>query len=144
MDEDILLSDPPTWEEISAAGGATLINLTPHVITVLDEEGHPIKEIPPADHGPLRVTGSTELVEDEDGPIVDHEWNEIPLYREKECPVPHLGGQIPGVFLIVTREVAKAARYRQRPDLLVPNWVEDEEGKTLGCRGFYRVLSYAV
>lgn len=101
-----------------------ILNLTPHVINVFDMEGNHVKDIPVAKGMPTpRVSQSQKYLGELDG---------IPITRQFFGQVENLPDPKPGVFLIVSTMVAKAAP--ERKDLLVPGpSIRNDKGQTCGC-----------
>ena len=103
----------------------TVLNLTPHPLKVLGEDGEPMLELPKAE-APARVSASTRRVGEVDG---------IPVYQEILGEVENLPEPREGAYYVVSRMIAAACPGRH--DLLVPgNLIRDGEGRIIGCRGF--------
>lgn len=119
---------------------ATIINLTPHAITLLDStntvfdpksrsykiEGEVVVKatIPPS--GEVARCSMTEEVVGE--------VNSTPLVKNTYGQIEGLPDPQPDTYYIVSALVATAAG---RPDLLIPSrMVRDNEGKILGCTAF--------
>jgi len=103
-----------------------LVNLTPHPITILDEQNRVVKEIP--SHGIARARQSHVP----GNPVVG-----IPTARVKVSSIEKLPEPAHGVLLIVSLVTATAAKAVNRwcGDLLVPGPMQrDEHGVVLGCR----------
>jgi len=97
-----------------------LINLTPHPIVVVGEEGERI--IPPSGMV-LRLPERVEPAGEVEG---------IPVVRKALDGASALPAMEEGVFYVVSLAVAQAAR---RPDFLVPDdFIRDGEGRIVGCR----------
>lgn len=102
-----------------------LVNLSPHSITILNEDNEVVRELPPRPEDPPRVEEEVEELGTHAAvPIVKKTFGEI-----KGLPEPKKG-----VLYITSALVAKAASGRD--DLLVPNTIRDEDGNILGCRSF--------
>lgn len=98
-----------------------IINLTPHDVTFVNDEGKPIMTIPSS--GVTRVASTTAIVS---------EFNGIPVTETTFGQVEGLPEERPGVVYIVSRMVATAAK---RNDLYVPGMqVRDAEGRVIGCK----------
>ena len=98
-----------------------IINLTPHAITFVNDEGKPISSIP--SNGIARVASMTTVV----GYI-----NCIPVTETTFGEVEGLPEAKPGTCYVVSRMVATAAK---RNDLYVPGMqVRDAEGHVIGCK----------
>jgi len=105
-----------------------IINLTPHPVTVVGQDGEPTHVFMPSVPVP-RCREEVVTLGDLDG---------IPLVRKTLGQVENLPDPQEGVYYIVSLAVAQAAR---RPDLLVPDdMVRDEQGSILGCRRFAVVV----
>lgn len=105
----------------------TIVNLTPHTITVLREGAEPI-EYPPSGMV-ARCATQRRMV----GTL-----NGIPINRTGFGEVSGLPEPAPGVYYLVSALVAQALP--QRDDLLIPDdTVRDEEGRIIGCRAFARI-----
>lgn len=105
----------------------TIINLTPHAVTVLREGAEPI-EYPPSGKV-ARCATQRQVI----GSL-----NGIPINRTKFGEVSGVPEPAPGVYYIVSAMVAQALP--QRNDLLIPDdTVRDKEGRIIGCRAFARV-----
>jgi len=104
-----------------------VINLTPHNINVVGEDGQVVQTFP-ASGDLARCQVSREQV---------GEINGIPVNRTVFGDVTGLPEQQEGVVYVVSALVAQAAG---RDDVLIPDdTVRDEEGRIIGCRGFARV-----
>ncbi len=101
-----------------------LRNLTPHIITIVDEEGKVVREIQPEGIIP-RLSVSVEKVGTVDG---------YPLTKKVFGEVENLPEAVEGTFLIVSSLVATACK--SRDDLIVPDTVRDSSGRIIGCKGF--------
>lgn len=102
-----------------------LINLTPHPVNMLDNEGNVIKVLPKCEVPP-RLRQETKNV---------GEINGFPLTETKFGTTEHLPKKQVGVFLIVSRLVSSANP--KRTDLIVPNGlVRNENGQIIGCKSF--------
>jgi len=107
---------------------ARIINLTPHPVTVVSQDGGTAHVFMPSGTVP-RCREDVVIIGDLDG---------IPLVRKSLGQVENLPDPQEGVYYIVSLAVAQAAR---RPDLLVPDdMVRDEQGRILGCRRFAVVV----
>lgn len=101
-----------------------IINLTPHAITVLGQNGEVILAIAPSGQV-ARVSQTREIV----GSI-----NGIPVYRSKYGAVTGLPESVDGVALIVSALVRLASP--GRADVYSPGeLVRDASGQPIGCRG---------
>lgn len=100
------------------------INLTPHDINIVNDDGELIFSIPPCGEV-ARVTTSTMVVGylDFDIPLTRTVFGEIEGLREK----------VDGVYQIVSSLVKQ--RCLDRDDVVVPNEsVRDEHGRIIGCK----------
>ena len=101
-----------------------IINLTPHIVNMVDVKGEEIAKFP--SEGEARCTQTTNKV---------GEINSIPLTETSFGSVTGLPNEQEGIKYIVSRLVMQACQ--ERKDLLVPNEiVRDEEGKIVGCKSF--------
>ncbi|KNZ70326.1 hypothetical protein Tfer_0886 [Thermincola ferriacetica] len=109
-----------------------IINLTPHPVTLVREDGAAV-EIPSAAEKLPRCSETSEQI----GEIFIGDLR-IPVIRKSLGRVENLPDPEEGTFYIVSLAVAQAARHRR--DLLVPNdTVRDEQGKIIGCRSLATV-----
>lgn len=106
-----------------------IINLTPHVVTLYDEDDNFRQEFLPAEEGPLRL-----------------ETHELGMTVVDGIMVSLVGygdmGSAPAakrdVYYLVSLPLALSVR---RADFLVPyNEVRDEDGRIIGCRSLAKVL----
>lgn len=108
-----------------------LINLTPHKITIIGNDGKTMCEIAPS--GTIARAASVIV----DSGTVDG----IPVVRTSYGLVEGLPAPIDGTMYIVSSLTATAARRSGRTieDLLIPGrMVRDEEGVILGCQALSR------
>lgn len=104
-----------------------LVNLTPHEITVITDDGKEIK-IPPSGRI-ARILTKDEKV---------GEVNGISMYETKLVEVQDLPEPMPNTLFIVSVVVAEKVR---RSDVLAPySLVRDENGTVKGCRGLCRII----
>ena len=98
-----------------------IINLTPHTITFVNDEGKTIMTIPSS--GIARVASTTAVIAEFEGiPVTETTFGQIEGLPEKKL----------GVIYIVSRMVATASK---RNDLFVPGMqVRDSEGRVIGCK----------
>ena len=109
-----------------------LINLTPHNINIIREDGRLILALPRSG----RVARCDEEVEDLGTLMVD--GVEIPIIRKSLGKVENLPEPQARVFYIVSLAVAKAVP--ERDDLLVPGQaVRDEQGRIIGTSALAKV-----
>lgn len=102
----------------------TLINLTPHPVTVVGDNGEVVMTIP-ASGQVLRLPEVT---------VPAGEIQGVPLVRKVLDPAAELPPHQEGTYYIVSLPVAQVAR---REDFLVPDdLVRDDQGRVLGCRRF--------
>ena len=100
------------------------INLTPHDINIVNDEGELIFAIPPCGDV-ARVSSHTEIVG-----YVDFD---IPLTRTVFGEVEGLREKVDGVYQIVSSLVKQ--RCLDRDDVVIPNEsVRDEHGRIIGCK----------
>jgi hypothetical protein len=106
--------------EFEEAIEEVIYNLTPHDVTIIDQEGNVLDIFPPEEVS-LRATKHTEHV----GRVMG-----INVERTTFV-VSDLPPKIPGTWYIVPKIVAEAAG---RKDFLIPGAVtRDEQGRPLGC-----------
>jgi hypothetical protein len=109
----------------------TIINLTPHEVTLLDGDGNVVRCIPTS--GVARAAKRDRPAAPVDG---------VPTVRSDFGEVTDLPAPSDGVFYIVSSIAAQAAAASGRPtaDLLIPGTVRrDEEGRPLGVTELARV-----
>jgi hypothetical protein len=104
-----------------------IVNLTPHAVTVLGQDGKAVV-IPPS--GTLaRVSVRRNQVS-----RLEIDGTAVPVYSTDYGGIEGLPAPEAGTYYIVSRAVAEAAR---RDDLLVPDdLVRDAGGAVVGCRSF--------
>ena len=102
---------------------ANIINLTPHTIVIVSDDGNVIRTIDPS--GTVaRVSAKT---------IRSGEFDGIPLTRTEFGEVVDLPGPTEDIVYVVSSLVA--SRVPERDDVLIPNEsVRDEKGRIVGCR----------
>lgn len=106
----------------------TFINLTPHAISFLNNDGNIIKVVEAS--GKLaRLTTKTITVDDFDGvPVTETVYGEV-----EGLPDP-----IPNTIFIVSSLVAQ--RVPERQDVFIPNEsVRDDAGRIIGCKSLGRI-----
>ncbi len=110
-----------------------LVNLTPHPVTLVREDGCVVElSAAPKDKVPRCTETVQQVGEIEAGDL------RIPVIRKSLGQVDNLPDPEEGTVFIVPLAVAQAARHRG--DLLVPNdTVRDEQGKIIGCRSLATV-----
>ena len=110
----------------NSGGDRTFINMTPHAIKII-REGKVILNL--ESEGVVRLGESRKLLKVINGvPIYQKTYSTATLPEEKE-----------GVYYVVALPIAQA--YPHRYDLLVPDdYVRDEAGRVIGCRGLARVI----
>ncbi len=105
-----------------------LVNLTPHVINIVSEQGERLLDVP--------VSGT--IARCSQSNVVVGEVADIPITRQTFGEVENLPEPQEGVFYIVSRLVASALP--ERDDLLIPGpLVRDAEGRPCGCQGLSRL-----
>ena len=108
-----------------------LINLTPHEITIVDEDNIPVLTIPAS--GQLaRVSVSTEMVG-----TINVNGNQIRVTESEFGEVTGLPDPMPGVAYVVSLAVINALHKKgiTRTDLYIPNEsVRNEKGFVVGCK----------
>ncbi|MDD7029296.1 MAG: hypothetical protein PUI49_07115 [Prevotellaceae bacterium] len=105
-----------------------LINLTPHIINIVAEDGTRLRDIEMS--GIIaRVGQREEVIGNLDG---------IPVTRQVFGEVMNLPEPQEGVAFIVSRLVAVAAT--DRDDLFIPGpMVRNDQGQPCGCKGLSKV-----
>lgn len=106
-------------------------NLTPHTVTIVDENGDVALELP--SEGVARAAQTDVPAGEVDG---------IPVVRTTFGNPDGLPEAEEGVFLVVSVITANAARAAGRGTedlLLTSNPVRDAEGRIVGCRALARV-----
>jgi hypothetical protein len=110
-----------------------LLNLTPHPITVIADDGTATVSIAPAGPSP-RVREEHAL----EGAVTTETGAEVPVSAIRYTSIDGLPDRQDDTFLIVSMLVAQAAP--DRDDLLVPiGQVRDDQGRIIGCRGLGRL-----
>lgn len=111
-----------------------IVNLTPHAVTVLSQDGAVKVTVPPSG-AVARVTQATE-------PATHGEWAAVSAQYGFPVSVPVYGAmdglpeQAPGTIYIVSAMVRAAAP--SRLDLASPgDLVRNEAGQPTGCRGLF-------
>jgi hypothetical protein len=100
-----------------------IINLTPHDIVIMGENGEKI--ILSKDGTVARVTVNRKATESVNG---------IPIFTESYGDVVGLPNESEGVYWIVSALVRQAVPWRQ--DVLSPGeLIRDEKGQPIGCKG---------
>lgn len=104
-----------------------IINLTPHAITIIAEDGTK------TEFAPSGVIARVAQIREQVGTL-----NGFPLYRNSFGEVVGLPEAKADTVYIVSALVAQAAK--DRDDLvIVDNTIRDENGRIIGARGFARV-----
>ncbi len=130
-----------------------LVNLTPHKIVVIREDGDKV-EIPPSGYT-VRVSATVEEAGEVDGIPVYREALGRPVLVDPKGNETFVDGTRLAVFLIdpfpqatgliVSRVAAEALRKTgyhplAKPPLYVPGQlVRDEQGRVVGCKGLIQV-----
>lgn len=101
-----------------------LVNLTPHNITLMDDQGNIIQDIPSTGVIP-RLKEDTEVIGNVNGiPVTIKTFGGVDSMPEPQADT----------FYIVS---ALLASKLSRNDLLVPSdMVRDDKGRIVGCKGF--------
>lgn len=109
----------------------TLVNLTSHAVSILDEANNPALVLPSA--GVARAASTRTCVG-----TVDTERISIPVNATSFGEVVGLPDQQPGIGYVVSALTAQAAKGRD--DVFVTDdAVRDAEGRIIGCRALARV-----
>lgn len=127
--DDLKASAVADWHNASATVPTPLLNLTPHDITILDDNSQPIGKIPVSGWPVPRVDKEEEIV------AYAHAYGmEIPLKKVTYGRVQNMPDPIPNVLFIVSVIVKQALP--ERNDLLTVEDVVRHQvtQKVLGCR----------
>ena len=112
-----------------------LVNLTPHEITILDENNNVVLRLPPSGTIARVTTRETQVAT----------INGIPVYKTEYGEVEGLPDPQPGTIYIVSLLVLQALKARgiDRNDVVAPNTspspmgaVRNEKGQIIGVRSF--------
>jgi len=104
-----------------------ILNMTPHVVTLVDDAGEIIMRFAPEDRYVRCRTQTTKVAE----------INGIPITENKVTELMYLPPKKEGTYIIVSSYVADTVK---RDDLLVPNGViTNEAGVKIGCTSLRRV-----
>ena len=104
----------------------TFVNLTPHTLTVLGDDGNVITDIPPSGD-----VARVDVQRTQTGTVAG-----IPVYDSVFGNVQDLPAPQDGVFYVVSGMVRSAV---DRDDVLSPGaLVRDDDGRPVGCKGFTR------
>ena len=107
-----------------------VINCTPHILNIITDSK--VIDIAPSGVIP-RVSVKSEPVEN-----IQEAGTFVPVCQDTYGEVVDLPEQQVGVYLVVSRLVAAAAKGRN--DLLVPgSLVRNEQGQPIGCKGLARI-----
>lgn len=118
-----------TFEEVIAASGVELVNLTPHDVTLVAKNGETFTI--PATGDCARVGVSSETI----GSMFEDMFDIVRTVFDRE--VVGLPAPQDGVIYLVSTLVAQASPSRR--DLLVPaNLVRDEAGRVVGAGALQR------
>lgn len=99
-----------------------IVNLTPHKVTIVKEDGTLIQEF--ESEGVVRLMQNTMEVST---------INNIPITKTFFGEPEGLPKEKPNVYYIVSRMVLEACKNRE--DLLVPNEIiRDDKGNIIGCK----------
>lgn len=112
-----------------------ILNLTPHVVSVVDENGQVLLSIPSS--GVARATQTDEVVGS-----LEADGQTITVVQTVFGEVVDLPEPAEGVCIVVSVITANAARAQGRTtdDLLLSSGpVRDSEGRIIGCTRFARV-----
>ena len=107
-----------------------LVNLTPHTINLVAEDGTPLLSL--ESHGVARVASATEVVG-----YLQVGGVAVPQTHTTFGEVEGLPEQEPGVGYIVSNMIISALAQQgiHRDDLFTPGLqVRDEQGRVIGCR----------
>lgn len=119
---DSVLNEPEHEEMEEDVQGATLVNLTPHTVT--------INGVDYLSEGLARCSSSSE--------VVDH-INGIEVRRVVMGNITGLPEPTENTFYIVSRVVAEAAK-GEREDLVITDGaIRNESNQIIGCTGLARV-----
>lgn len=108
---------------------AEIVNLTPHDVHVVSEDGSPLRTFPRAET-PARLAQKTVRVGEVDGiPVTETVFGE-----PENLPEPE-----EGVHFIVSVIMAQALKGTRDDLLITAEAVRDEQGRIVGCRSLGRV-----
>ncbi|MGW2320089.1 hypothetical protein [Streptomyces sp. NPDC001680] len=108
-----------------------LVNLTPHPVRLLAEDGTVLADLPPSTPPARRA----ELTDPDTLLVVSSAT--VPVVRLRHGPVENLPAPATGTAYVVSRLVADACP--DRDDLLVPaQLVRDADGLPIGCQALAR------
>lgn len=108
----------------------TLVNLTPHAVTLVDSEGTVLAQFAPVAPAARCAVTSQQVASVEVAGV------QVPVYSSVMGEVQDLPAPEHGVLYIVSRIVAEACK-GTRSDLLVPDkTVRNNDGQIVGCAGF--------
>ena len=105
-----------------------IVNLTPHAITFVNNEGNAIMTVQPS--------GTVARVKT--GTIMTGEFCGIPVTATEYGDIENLPEREEGTIYIVSSLVAQ--RCPEREDVFIPNEsVRDEQGRIIGCKSLGKV-----
>lgn len=107
-----------------------IINLTPHDVTILDNDSNEVARFP--SQGCVRLASKIEQLT-----TIETDTIEVPVTITTYGRAENLPPQKAGIWLIVSQVVVQALW--ERPDLLFPNeLIRDERGRVVGCQSLGR------
>ena len=112
---------------------ATILNLTPHSVNLLDAEGNPLTTFEP--------TGSIARARQTDNKVseIEIDGTTVDVVESSYGEPEDLPGPVEDTFYVVSILTAQAAKAhgRDTADLLVTSDpVRNDEGRIIGCRRF--------
>jgi hypothetical protein len=133
---DSLVQDELLHQEMTDPRITNLVNLTPHEITLVGEDGGVILRIPPSGivarvREEVTVAGTVTVCPS--GPLTS--GVEVPLVKRAWGPIEGLPAPQFRTLFIVSSLVAQAAWSQGRRDVVAPGeLVRDPEGRVIGCK----------
>ena len=113
----------------------TLVNLTPHEITILNKDHEVVKVIPTSGEPcPRIIPGNEEL---------DRYVGDIPLWITKKGEIDCIPGRREDTLFVVSQVVLDwvLTHHPDRDDFVIPHkLLRNDQGQILGCLGFAQKL----
>lgn len=109
-----------------------IINMTPHDVVIMDENGNTVKVFP--SQGVARLSVKTAHGK----PIIMDDGTTVPTSYSIFGEVEGLPEEKDDTIYIVSSMIA--GRYPQRNDLFIPNEsIRDDKGRIIGCKSLGRI-----